>query len=175
MEGLFPRAWKKATFILLRKGNKPLDQPSSYRPICLINTIGKLFERVIKNWLVDHLEQTNRISHRQFGFTKGRSTIDAINSAIDIVNKAGIGPLYKRELCAMVSLDVANAFNSASWVRIEEALAKKRVPPYLIRVLRSYLSDRKLIYGEAKCRKVTTHCTMDQPKPLIDVKKYNIL
>jgi len=42
--GVFPENWKTARLVLLRKGNKPLDSPSSYRPICLLNTVGKLFE-----------------------------------------------------------------------------------------------------------------------------------
>jgi len=40
--------WKSANLVLLRKAEKPLDQPSSYRPICLLSTMEKLFERVIK-------------------------------------------------------------------------------------------------------------------------------
>lgn len=50
-DGVFPIPWKKAKLVLLRKGNKPLDQPSSYRPICLLNTCGKFLERLLKNRL----------------------------------------------------------------------------------------------------------------------------
>lgn len=50
-EAYFPEAWKVAKLVLLRKGNKPLEQPSSYRPICWLNTVGKFFERVIKRRL----------------------------------------------------------------------------------------------------------------------------
>lgn len=152
----FPTAWKKAKLVLLRKETKPLKNPSLYRPICLINTIDKLFERIIKKRLEIHLQRTEGISDRQFGFMKGRSTIDAINSAMEVVNRAGTGHLYNRELCTMVSLDVENAFYSVSWVRIEEVLVVKLVPPYLIRILRSYLSNRTLFYGEAKHREVTS-------------------
>lgn len=100
-----------------------------------------------------HLEQTQGISANQF---EGRSMIDAINSVLEIVNKVGSGPLRKRELCAMVSLDVENAFNSAPWVKIEESLVAKEVPPYLIRILRSYLSNRSIVYGTAEYRTVTS-------------------
>lgn len=155
-QGLFPKSWKEAKLVLLQKGNKPLEQPSSYRPICLINTIGKLLERVIKRRLETHLEEIGGICNRQFGFMKGRSTIDAIERAMEVVNRAGTGPLNRRELCAMVCLDVANAFNSASWTKIEEALVGKNVPLYLVRILRSYLSNRLLLYGDAELRAVTS-------------------
>lgn len=50
-QGIFPRTWKEATLVLLPKGNKLLEYPSSYWPICLINTISKFLERVIKKRL----------------------------------------------------------------------------------------------------------------------------
>ena len=37
-EGRFFVDWKKQKFILLRKGNKPLEDTSSYRPICPFDT-----------------------------------------------------------------------------------------------------------------------------------------
>jgi len=37
-DGVFPAIWKRAKLVLLRKGNKPPDQPSSYIPIYLLDT-----------------------------------------------------------------------------------------------------------------------------------------
>jgi len=37
---VFPHSWKVAKRVLPRKGDKPLDNPSSYRPICLLKTTG---------------------------------------------------------------------------------------------------------------------------------------
>lgn len=61
---------------------------------------------------------------------------------------AGAGSIYKRETCVLVTLNVANAFNSASWARIMQSLEAKQVPGYLTRTLQSYLSDRVITYGE---------------------------
>ena len=38
---------KKQRLVLLRKGYKPLEDASSYRPICLLDTVGKLLEEMI--------------------------------------------------------------------------------------------------------------------------------
>ena len=46
-EGRFFADWKKQRFFLLRKGNKPLGDASSYRQICLLDTMGKLLEEII--------------------------------------------------------------------------------------------------------------------------------
>ena len=46
----------------------------------------------------------------------------------------------------MVTLDIKNAFNSAKWDRIMEALAKMQVPGHLQRIVASYFTDRVLKY-----------------------------
>ena len=46
-EGRFFVDRKKQMLALLRKGNKPLGVPSSYRPICLLDTMRKLLEELI--------------------------------------------------------------------------------------------------------------------------------
>lgn len=142
----FPDSWRKATLVLLRKGDKPLDTPSSYRPLCLLNSIAKLYERLLKSRLEEYLQSIpDGISDRQFGFVKGRSTVQAIDKVMSIVDHAGTGQLRRRELCALTSLDVANAFNTAPWDRIDDSLIKKRVPTYLIGCIRSYFCGRTIM------------------------------
>lgn len=62
--GFFLGKWKVVRLVLLRKGTKLLDIPSSYRPINLLNMIGKLFERVIKSHLEEHLIGENELNER---------------------------------------------------------------------------------------------------------------
>ncbi|CAI6355819.1 unnamed protein product [Macrosiphum euphorbiae] len=45
----------------------------------------------------------------------------------------------------MLTLDVQNAFNSASWTAIIKALERTDTPKYLQNVLGQYLSDRRII------------------------------
>jgi len=145
-KGLFPRAWKSARLVLIRKPGKPLTLPSSYRPLGLINTVAKLFERVIKRRLEAHLDAgPEGVSCHQYGLRKGRSTLDALETVSGMVQRAGSGALAGRDLCALVAIDVANAFNTAPWRKIEEALCRKSVPGYLMNIVRSYLNDRQLL------------------------------
>ena len=46
-EGRFFTEWERQRLVLLRKGKKPLEDASSYRPICLLDTMGKLLEEII--------------------------------------------------------------------------------------------------------------------------------
>ena len=43
----FPQTWKHARVISIHKTGKDPALPSSYRPICLLDTIGKLFEKIL--------------------------------------------------------------------------------------------------------------------------------
>ena len=46
-DGIFPAQWKIQRLVLLPKGNEPPDEPSSHRPLCILDIVGKLFEGII--------------------------------------------------------------------------------------------------------------------------------
>ncbi|KAL4084731.1 hypothetical protein QTP88_027651 [Uroleucon formosanum] len=62
--GIFPIRWKVARLVLLNKGNnKPQAEPSSYRPLSLLDGVGKLFERLILCRLNAHLDANDSLSN----------------------------------------------------------------------------------------------------------------
>ena len=142
--GLFPKQWKRQNLILLKKGDKPPDQTSSYRPLCLLDTMGKLLEGMILRRLRKFLE--SKYSDRQYGFRKGRSTVDAITAVVNAISKGKAGHKKRKGFCAAVALDIKNAFNSARWIDFIMSLVRKEVPEYLLRIIENYLSDRKVFY-----------------------------
>lgn len=142
-QGRFPQKWKTGKLVLLRKDGRPADSPGGYRPIVLLDEAGKLFERVIACRLNSHLEQVGpNLAECQFGFRRGRSTVDAISR----VKTLAVEAVARGEVVVAVSLDISNAFNSLPWPCIREALRFHRVPRYLRRVLDDYLSDRYVAY-----------------------------
>ena len=86
------------------------------------------------------------LSLRQYGFRKGRSTINAIADEVDIAKKAKRENLKRKGFCALILLDVRNPFNSISWELIMKALEKREIPKYLMKLLESYLNGRKVVY-----------------------------
>jgi len=126
----FPPRWKRARLVLIRKGpDKPPDQPSSYRPICMLDSSGKLLERLLLQRLESHLDAHGgrRRADNQYGFRKGVSTVSAVEKVLSIAANAASRPGTK-DLCVLVTLDVRNAFNSLRWPVIDEALRKKNTP-----------------------------------------------
>jgi len=92
-------------------------------------------------------------------FLKGRSTLGALESVLKVAEQAASGTVRNRHLCALVTLDVRNAFNSDPWHLVDAALRARNVTTYLIKILRSYMQDRSLIIGggtqNVRSRKVT--------------------
>uniref|UniRef100_A0ABD2W9M9 Reverse transcriptase domain-containing protein n=1 Tax=Trichogramma kaykai TaxID=54128 RepID=A0ABD2W9M9_9HYME len=145
--GVFSSDWKRQRLVLLPKPGKPPDEPSSYRPLCMLDTAGKILERIICGRLEASTERPGGLSERQYGFRKGRSTIDAIEDVISTARRAIAGKRWYRgtkKYCAVVTLDVRNAFNSARWDNIIAALRRLLVPEYLLRIISSYFSARVL-------------------------------
>ncbi|GBP27127.1 Probable RNA-directed DNA polymerase from transposon X-element [Eumeta japonica] len=69
----FTPAWKEAEFIGIHKPGKPRDLLASYRPISLLSGLGKLFEKILKTRLSDHLLGKGLIIDEQFGFRPAHS------------------------------------------------------------------------------------------------------
>lgn len=149
-EGVFPSRWKLQRLVLLLKPGKQPDLPAAYRPLCMLDTVGKMFERIISDRLQEYLEANSGLSDMQFGFRKARSTVDAIRIVTNIATEACSGGYSKMKYCAVITLDVKNAFNSANWQNVLLSLEGYNVPNYLLRILSSYLSNRVLQYETSR-------------------------
>lgn len=143
-DGIFPDNWKKQKLILIPKPGKVLGEPQSYRPICLLDTIGKCLERIIYKRLLEAVENVQGLSERQYGFRKTKSTIDAIDFVVGTAKRAINGKGKERKYCAVITLDIKNAFNSAAWKHVVSSLRNVNAPEYLIRIVQNYFSNRCL-------------------------------
>ncbi|KAH8293214.1 hypothetical protein KR054_008601, partial [Drosophila jambulina] len=68
--------------VLLPKPGKPPDDPSAFRPICLIDGAGKVLEQLIRTRLEKAIAAAGDLSELQFGFRKATSTVDAISKVL---------------------------------------------------------------------------------------------
>ncbi|KAL4104789.1 hypothetical protein QTP88_020065 [Uroleucon formosanum] len=139
-EGSVPVRWKRARVVLLKKAVKPDGEPSSYKPICLLNVVGKVFEAILVGRLEVHIESRGGLSPNQHGFTKGKSTNDAVLKLRQEILPAINFP--SEMFCLAVSLDISNAFNSIGWTEVMAALDALEVPIYLRRIFGDYFQGR---------------------------------
>ena len=106
--GYIPTAWKVATLRLLLKPDKLPSLSTSYRPISLISSIMKLFERVIEQRLRSHLEHIGFINKHQSGFRKAKSTDDHLFRLSQSIMKS----FNRGEHVVAAFLDVEKAFDN---------------------------------------------------------------
>jgi hypothetical protein len=64
----FPPEWKHARVIFIPKPGKDPAQPTSYRPISLLDRIGKLFEKILLTRILHEVGERRLLRNEQFGF-----------------------------------------------------------------------------------------------------------
>ena len=81
--GYFPKVLKTAEVVpIFKKGERELC--SNYRPISILNSFAKLFEKCLVDQLNNYFVSNNLISPSQYGFKKNCLTNEAV---LDIYNK----------------------------------------------------------------------------------------
>ncbi|GBN01578.1 RNA-directed DNA polymerase from mobile element jockey [Araneus ventricosus] len=139
--GYFPTIWKEARVALIPKEGKDLKIVTSYRPICLLSTWGKILDKVITKRLQFELEVNGKFDDCQHGFRRGKSTLSALQVFTDFIKSAKDEKL----ITLAIAFDISNAFNSIRWKDIMTCLQEDNISEYLLKIIASFLSDRKIV------------------------------
>ena len=139
--GCFPDNWKIAKILpIVKPGREKSPDTSKYRPISLLNTEGKVLEKLLSKRIMHHLYKTEYLNENQYVFKPQKSTVDA---AMEV--KQYIEPHVERGVVIMASLDVHGAFDSAWWSAILQGLREAKRPTDLYNLAREYLREMKAI------------------------------
>ena len=107
--GYWPSHFKRSTMIVIPKPNKKLyDSPKLFRPIVLLNTVGKLIEKVIRERLQFNTTSNNFIHPSQLSGLKFKSTID-VGVALTHIIRAG---WTKNMSMSTLTFDISQFFPS---------------------------------------------------------------
>ena len=60
----------------------------NYHPVSLLSVVSKVFEKLVNNRIVHHLEKYGLFSDFQFGFRSSRSTEDLLTAVSDRIARA---------------------------------------------------------------------------------------
>lgn len=136
-EGCWPDNLKISKILPIHKKGD-IDDPNNYRPIAIVPIIGKIFEKIVKQKLIDYLEIKKILSPQQFGFRKQKSTIKALVNVIDTVIEG-----FDAGTSSVATLfDLTKAFDC---VNIELLLKKLEFYGFRgkeLNLLKSYLTNR---------------------------------
>ena len=147
---VFPNNWKKARVVLIRKPGKQGSSPSCFRPISLLDVGGKIYERLLTDRIKLHIAQKGGLSGNQYGFTAGKSTIEAIDRVVQLIGMTKRGVRQTRKKHIVVAIDVRNAFNTIAWSAVKKELKHWDMPGYLKRIIADYFTNRQITgsYGQ---------------------------
>ena len=136
--GIFPDLLKISKVIPLYKKDDPVNF-SNYRPISLLPSISKIFEKVIFKQLADYLEENNLMYKYQYGFRKYHSTEYAALHLLDYLNSE----VDARRIPLNVYLDLSKAFDFLSHSILLDKLKHYGVEGVAHDLLKNYLENRK--------------------------------
>ena len=108
-EGIFSAELKIAEVVPIFKGGDPSNF-NNYRPIFILSTLSKLFERLMYNRLFKFIDKFRILSPCQFGFRKNFSADSALALLIDNITKA----LDKGEYFVGLFIDLSKAFDTVN-------------------------------------------------------------
>ena len=77
-ESCFPNCWKVSLMDPVFKNGGGRSTAKNYRPVSLLSVVSKVFEKLVNNRIVDHLDNCGLFSGFQYGFRSSRSTADLL-------------------------------------------------------------------------------------------------
>lgn len=75
--GIFPDKFKLAKVFPLYKSNSHKDK-NNFRPISLLSAFSKVLEKIVKEQMVDYLNQNQILADCQYGFRKDKNVTDVL-------------------------------------------------------------------------------------------------
>ena len=138
-----PSYFKTSTTVVIPKPNKAtFDSSKSYCPIVFLNTIGKLFKKMIREHLQFHMISNNFIYHSQLRDLKQRSTMDAEIALTHIIQSGWVKNLSTSTL----AFDIAQFFPSLNHQLLSLILGKVDLNHKISMFFENYLAERKTKY-----------------------------
>lgn len=137
--GYCPDRFNEAITIAILKPGKAPVRPKSYRPIALLNTTGKLLEKVVANRIKTLLAQNPKlIPSTQFG-ALGKDTTKALQRLTSIIYRGW----RTKQRVTLLGLNMGGAIDSVDGTILLQRLKEKRMPDWILKFVCSFLSDRR--------------------------------
>ena len=138
-ESCFPDSWKVSSVVPVFKnvGDRPTTK--NYRPVSLLSVVIKVFEKLVNNRIVDHLEKCGLFFDIQYGF-RSRSIADILTVVSDRIARA----FNRSGATRAVALDISKAFERVWHAGLLHKLKSYGISGQILGHISSFLSNRRL-------------------------------
>ena len=139
-ESCFPDRWKVSSVVPVFKNVGERSTAKSYRAVSLLAMVSKVFEKLVNNRIVDHLEECGLFSDFQYGFRSSRSTADLLTIVSDRIARA-----FNRSVATRaVAIDLSKAFDRVWHAGLLRKLKCYGISGQILGLISSFLSNRRL-------------------------------
>ena len=139
-ESCFPHCWKVSSVVPVFKNVGERSTAKNYRPVSLLSVVSKVFEKLVNDRIVDHLENCGLFSDFQYGFRSCRSTADLLTVVSDRIARA----FNRSGATRAVALDISKAFDRVWHAGLVHKLKSYGVSGQIFGLISSFLSNRRL-------------------------------
>jgi len=141
--GHWPKHFKISTIVIIPKPSKPsYNNPKAFRPIVLLNTLGKLIEKVIAERIQFTVVSNDFIHPSQLGGLKFKSTSDA-GVALTHIIRSGWS---KGKTTSTLAFDISQFFPSLNHQLLVLILEKSGLDYKVSKFFANYLIQRSTNY-----------------------------
>ena len=107
-ESCFPDCWKVSSVVHVFKNVRKRSTVKNYRPVSILSVFSKVFEKLVNNRIVDHLEKCGLFSDFQYGFRSSQSIAHPLTVVPDRTSRA-----FNRSVATpAVALDISSWYSS---------------------------------------------------------------
>ena len=139
-ESCFSDCWKVSSVVPVFKNVGERSTAKNYHPVSLLSVVSKVFEKLVKNKIVDHLKNCSHFSDFQYGFSFSRSTADLLTVVSDGVARAFNSSGTTRD----VALDISKAFDRVWHAGLLHKRKSYGISGQIFGLISSFLSNRWL-------------------------------
>ena len=153
-EEVVPGKWNESKVLLLHKGgNKSKQLLKNYRPISLVNTIGKIFCYLLNERIKKATDEYNILGEEQNGFRKDRRGEDNIYIVKELIDKHN----RDRSTLYLAFLDIEKAYDKVNRSTLIYTLEKLGFPSKLCKLINSMYKNTKskFFFGDIETDWVT--------------------
>ena len=139
-ESCFPDCWKVSSVVPVFKNAGERSTANNYRSASLLSVVSKVFEKLVNNSIVDHLEKCGLFYDFQYGFRSSRSTADLLTVVSDRIARA----FNRSGATRAVALDISKAFDRVWHAGLLHKPKSYGISGQIFGLISSFLSNRRL-------------------------------
>ena len=132
----FSGCWKVWSAVPVFKNVWGRSTAKNYSPVTLLSVVNKVFERLVNNKIVDHLEKCGLFTDFQYGFRSSRLTENLLTGVSEGIARTGA--------TQTVAFDMTKVFNGVWHACLLHKLRSYGISGQIFGLISSFLINRRL-------------------------------